>query len=57
MIYCCEKCGFLFQRMGEIWECPFCEDGRFRPATAEETERLNLMLTEEKQKVQEGRET
>ena len=57
MIYCCEKYGFLFQRMGEIWECPFCEDGRFRPATAEETERLNLMLTEEKQKVQEGRET
>lgn len=57
MIYCCEKCGFLFQRMGEVRACPFCEGDRFRPATAEETERLKLILTEEKQKVQEERKT
>lgn len=55
MIYCCEKCGFLFQRMGEIQECPFCEDIRFRPATAEETKRLKRILTKEQQKVQEER--
>ena len=39
MIYCCEGCGFLFRRVGEVEECPFCEGGHFRPATAEEEKR------------------
>lgn len=36
MIYCCEDCGFLFQRVGEIHECPSCEGYRLRSATPEE---------------------
>lgn len=44
MIYCCEDCGFLFQRVGEIRECPRCERDRIRPATAEEAEQLRLLL-------------
>lgn len=47
MIYCCEDCGFLFQRVGEVEECPSCEGSRFRPATAEEAERLLVLLNKE----------
>ena len=44
MVYYCEDCGFLFQRAGEVWKCPFCEGPRFRSATEEETERLRFLL-------------
>lgn len=44
MTYCCEECGFLFQRVGEIQTCPFCEGHHFRSATPEETERLRSLL-------------
>ena len=47
MIYCCEDCGFLFRRIGQVEECPSCEGPRFRPATAEEAERLQDLLREE----------
>lgn len=47
MIYCCEDCGFLFRRIGQVEECPSCEGPRFRPATAEEAERLQDLLGEE----------
>lgn len=47
MIYCCEDCGFLFLRIGEVEECPFCEGTHFRPATAEEAERLQALLNKE----------
>lgn len=40
MNYACEDCGFLFFRMGEVQECPFCEERHIRPATGEETLRL-----------------
>jgi len=43
--YCCEDCGFLFRRIGDVWECPFCEGKHFRPATEEEILRLQTMLT------------
>ena len=56
MIYCCEDCGFLFQRMGEVKECPLCERIHFRPATAEEEKRLQALLNEEP-KIQEGATT
>lgn len=46
MTYCCEDCGFLFSRVGEVHECPACEGGHFRPATEEEAERLQKMLKE-----------
>jgi len=48
MIYCCEDCGFLFRRVGEIYECPSCEGYRIRPATAEEAERLKHLLREKR---------
>lgn len=50
MTYCCEGCGFLFRRMGEVKECPLCEGSRFRPATAEEEERLKVLLNKEEKK-------
>ena len=49
MTYCCEDCGFLFQRVGEVKECPSCEGSRFRPATEEETKQLQTMLDKETQ--------
>ena len=50
MNYYCEGCGFLFRRLGEVKECPFCESSRFRPATAEEAERLKVRLSKEEEK-------
>lgn len=44
MIYCCENCGFLFRRVGEVRACPFCEGYRFRSATQEEAEMLQSRL-------------
>ena len=44
MIYCCEDCGFLFRRIGEVTECPSCEGKRFRPGTNEEATRLTALL-------------
>lgn len=44
MTYCCDDCGFLFSRTGDVLECPFCERHRFRPATTEEAERLLALL-------------
>ena len=44
MIYCCEDCGFLFQRVGEIHECPSCEGYRLRSATQKEMEELQSLL-------------
>ena len=48
MVYCCEDCGFLFRRMGEVKECPFCERSRFRPATAQEKNCLQALLNKER---------
>ena len=36
MTYCCEDCGFLFRRIDEVQDCPFCESYHFRSATAQE---------------------
>lgn len=44
MNYCCEDCGFLFQRVGEVRACPYCEGYHFRAATQEEAERLRSYL-------------
>lgn len=50
MNYCCEDCGFLFRRIGEVKECPSCESSRLRPATAEEEERLEVLLKKQEEK-------
>lgn len=47
MVYYCEDCGFLFRRIGEVKECPFCEGTHFRAATTEEAERLQALLNKE----------
>ena len=52
MTYCCENCDFLFRRVGVVDACPFCEGSRFRPATEEEAERLQLLLMKEKSTAQ-----
>ena len=50
MNYYCEGCGFLFRRTGEVKECTSCESSRLRPATAEEAERLKVLLNKEDKK-------
>ena len=56
MIYCCEDCGVLFRRVSEVRSCPSCEGVRFRPATAEAAERLQVLLNKET-KTREGETT
>lgn len=54
MIYCCEDCSFLFQRVGEVQTCPLCEGHHLRSATPEETEQLqSLLKTREENKEEE----
>ena len=36
MIYCCNSCGFTFQRRGEVDDCPICSKSFIREATVEE---------------------
>jgi uncharacterized Zn finger protein (UPF0148 family) len=36
MIYCCEKCGFLFERYGDVEQCPDCNSSRVRHADEQE---------------------
>lgn len=50
MIYCCEGCGFLFRRIGEVKTCPICESSRYRLATEAEAERLKTLLKQENMK-------
>jgi len=37
MIYCCEKCRFIFSRSGEVENCPDCASPNVRHADEEET--------------------
>ncbi|MEG0369162.1 MAG: hypothetical protein RSB57_04095 [Hungatella sp.] len=46
MIYICERCGFIFYRVGAITHCPFCEQERIRFATEQEEQELIGKLTE-----------
>ena len=41
MIYCCEKCHFIFKRMGTVDTCPDCGKTFVREAIAEEREEFN----------------
>ena len=56
MTYCCEDCGFLFRRVGEVKECPSCEGKRFRTATEEEAKRLQAMINKDTD-IQKGERT
>lgn len=47
MTYFCDSCGFLFFRVGDVSQCPFCEGYSIRPATVEEAESLRLRLKKE----------
>ena len=49
MTYFCNKCGFLFSRVGTVEECPFCGGAAFRPSTPEEAEVLRRELMDEVQ--------
>lgn len=52
MTYCCDSCGFLFFRTGEIKSCPSCDGYRIRPATAEEAVQLQHLLSGKTKKTQ-----
>ncbi len=36
MVFCCEKCRFLFKRVTEVSSCPDCGSARIRYADAKE---------------------
>jgi len=38
MVYVCIKCGFSFNRFGEVESCPSCDKTDIRKATDKETE-------------------
>lgn len=46
MDYCCDDCGFLFRRVGEIRVCPSCDGPNLRPATKTERDQLENLLKE-----------
>jgi len=37
MVYICVKCGFSFNRVGEVETCPSCDVPEIRKATDEES--------------------
>lgn len=39
MVYICDKCEFLFERMGEVLNCPVCNSHHIRPADEAERAR------------------
>ena len=39
MVYVCEKCKFVFERQGEVTNCPGCGSSHIRPADEEERRR------------------
>ena len=41
MVYVCEKCKFVFERQGEVTNCPDCGSGHIRPA--DEAERRDYI--------------
>ncbi len=41
MIYACDACKFLFQRVSEPEQCPDCGKYSIRPATKAEVEEFN----------------
>lgn len=48
MTYACEDCGFLCCRVGAVQECPSCDNNHIRPATEEESYRLQELLEQGK---------
>ena len=44
MDYCCDDCGFLFRRVGEIHVCPSCDGPNLRPTTKIESDQLESLL-------------
>ena len=48
MVYVCEKCKFVFERQGEVTNCPGCGSGHIRPAN--EAERQDYIARKEQVK-------
>lgn len=38
MVYVCEKCNFIFERVGEVESCPYCDAKGVQPADQAEEE-------------------
>jgi len=49
MIYVCEKCRFIFERVGNIDQCPDCGNINIRQANEEETKKY-LQIKEDSSK-------
>lgn len=48
LVYICDNCRFLFERQGEVLQCPDCGSGHIRPAVEPEiTEYNNRRQSEE----------
>lgn len=50
IIYACDSCQFLFQRIGAVERCPQCEKNYVRPATEAEAEDFKKQIEESKVK-------
>ncbi len=46
MIYCCNACRFLFERTGEVNQCPDCGKLHIREATEEEKKEFEMLKNE-----------
>lgn len=49
MIYACQKCRFVFYRIGKISDCPMCDSPKLRPATMAEQEKLKQQIQKERE--------
>lgn len=48
MIYVCDHCSFVFERMGEVTVCPVCSSTYLHPATQPEQEAYRKGKEQEK---------
>ena len=46
MIYICVKCGFSFNRVGEVESCPSCDTPEIRKATDDEADEFSKNASE-----------
>ena len=49
LVYICDNCRFLFERQGEVLQCPDCGSGHIRPAVDTEVAEYNNRRQSEEQ--------
>lgn len=44
MVYVCERCNFIFERVGVVESCPYCDAKDVRPADQGEEEKYRRKM-------------